>query len=268
MRKVLFIWALVVGAGLSAIISAQEKNSNLFNHLAIGASVGTPGIGLDLAIPMGNYVQMRVGIDAMPNIKYNTSLKINAPDKVTVYGQEITIPNKIDIQAKSNLFDGKLLFDFYPTKGIFHITVGAYFGSDKVMKVYNKENGSLMDVTIANKMIDVYNQTHPSDQVQKVGLELGDYLLTPDANGNVEANIQVKSFKPYTGIGIGRAVPKKSIGFMFELGCQFWGTPKVFTQGHELTSENLGGSDGGVVKNISKISVYPVLNFRLCGKLF
>jgi len=268
MRNLLFVGALLIGLGFSENIFAQEKNSVLFNHLSIGASAGTSGIGLDLAMPMSNYLQMRVGVDAMPNIKYNTSLKINAPDKVNVYGQEIAVPNKVDIQAKSNLFNGKLLLDFYPSKGIFHITVGTYFGSNKVMKVYNKENGSLMDVTTANKMIDVYNQTHPSDQIQKVGLELGDYLLTPDANGNVEANIQVKRFKPYAGLGVGRAVPKKNIGFMLELGCQFWGTPKIFTQGHELTSENVGGNDGGVVKNISKISIYPMLNFRLCGKLF
>lgn len=54
---------------------------------------------------------------------------------------------------------------------------------------------------------------------------------------------------------------------MMELGCQFWGTPKVYASDHQLTSENLGGDDNGAIKMMSKIQAYPVISFRLCGRI-
>ncbi|MCD8305959.1 MAG: hypothetical protein LUC49_04790 [Prevotella sp.] len=29
----------------------------------------------------------------------------------------------------------------------------------------------------------------------------------------------------------------------------------------------VGESDGGIIKTLSKIKVYPVMNFRLCGRI-
>lgn len=112
--------------------------------------------------------------------------------------------------------------------------------------------------------ITEYNRDHPDNMI---GYEMGDYLLTPDQNGNISAEIKTASFKPYLGIGVGRAVPKKRIGFMFEAGVMFWGSPKLYCNGDELTSEDLGSDDGGLMEALSKITVYPVLNFRLCGRI-
>lgn len=109
-----------------------------------------------------------------------------------------------------------------------------------------------------------YNNANPDNMI---GYELGDYLLTPDENGNVSAEIKTASFKPYIGLGFGRAVPKKRIGFMFEAGVQFWGSPKLYCNGDELTEEDFDGEDGGLMKTLSKITVYPVINFRLCGRI-
>ena len=106
--------------------------------------------------------------------------------------------------------------------------------------------------------------------VNEIGLKMGDYLLTPDAQGNVEATLRTKSFKPYVGIGFGRGVVKhKPIGFKFDLGVMFWGTPEVYDHnGVALAKQDWDGKDGGAFRIISKFKVYPVLNFRLCGKIF
>ena len=49
----------------------------------------------------------------------------------------------------------------------------------------------------------------------------------------------------------------------------FWGTPEVIDHnGVSLSNQDLNGKDGGVIKVISKIKVYPVLNIRICGKIF
>ena len=237
----------------------EEEDKNIFNHMSIGLNVGTPGIGIDVAMPICNYVQVRAGVSFVPNIKFDIDLDINAPD---IEGYEI--PDEIEVEAKVGFVNGKLLFDVYPfRRSSFFITAGAYFGSSKVIKAHNKEDGLLKD--LANYNNDVDNGVITGD---KVGVELGDYLLEPDDNGNLDACIKTASFKPYLGLGFGRAVPKtKRVGFMFELGCQFWGTPKVYCNDIRIHEGDIDG-DGGIMKTISKIKVYPVLNFRICGKIF
>ena len=224
---------VLMAAAFTAVstYAQEEEDKNIFNHLSVGVTAGTPGIGGDVAMPICNYVQVRAGFAMMPKFKFSTV----------------------------GFANGKLLFDIYPfKKSAFHITAGAYFGGGSIIKAYNKEDGLLKDVAD-------YNRRNPDDLI---GYELGDYLLTPDANGNVNAEIKTSGFRPYIGIGNGRAVPKKRIGFMFEVGVMFWGTPKIYCNGDELTNEDLGSDSGDVVEVLSKLKIYPVINFRLCGRIF
>lgn len=256
MKKNILLIAVMLGFATVGA-NAQSKDSNLFNHLAIGVTAGTTGIGFDAAMPIGNYVYVRAGVDFMPNIKINTDLDIDAPD-ISQYTTQYEIPEEIEVEGKIGFTNGKLLFDVYPFKGSsFHVTAGAYFGSSKIVKAYNRKAYVLQDLYN-------YNQAY---QLQKIGVELGDYFLEPDQDGNVEASIKTASFKPYLGLGFGRAVPKNCIGFMFDLGVQFWGSPKIYCFDQELTEEGAKGEDGGVIKTLSKITVYPVINFRLCGRI-
>ena len=72
--------------------------------------------------------------------------------------------------------------------------------------------------------INRLNATRPDGQ--KIGLDLGDYLLTPDERGNVDATLKVAAFRPYLGVGFGRAVPAKHrFAFNFvgsRLGSRVW----------------------------------------------
>jgi len=254
--------AVVVFAALSA--NAQKEDKNLFNHLSVGVQVGTTGIGIDAAMPMGNYVQMRVGVDFFPNITVDTDLDIDVPD-LSQYPQYGSIPSTIEVEGKAGFTNGKLLFDVYPFRGSsFHVTAGAYFGSSKIVKAYNKKEGALIGISEYNN--DVEEGLLPAG-FEKIGAELGDYLLEPDEKGNVNACIKTASFKPYIGLGFGRAVPKKRIGFMFDMGVQFWGTPKVYCFDRELSESDVDGDGGDIIKTLSKIKVYPVINFRLCGRI-
>lgn len=259
MKTKLFIATLVMSF-MTIGAHAQENFYGLFNHLSVGVSVGTTGIGIDAAMPINNYFQVRAGVDFVPNIKFDTDLDIDAPE-VDGY----TIPNNIDVEGKVGFTNGKILVDFYPFKrSSFHVTAGAYFGSSKVVKAYNKEYGLLLDLARYNN--DVEAGLLPG--MDKVGVELDDYLLEPDDNGNVNAYIKTASFKPYLGIGIGRAVPKKRIGLMFDAGVQFWGSPKVYCNDHKLTKEDVGGEGGDIMETLSKVKVYPVINLRICGRIF
>lgn len=254
--------ALVVSLGAKA-----QEDKNLFNHLSVGVNAGTPGIGLDVAMPIGNYVQVRAGFATFPTIKVKTDFDIDLPEEARnfLHANGYTDIDNVEVEAKVGFTNGKLLFDVYPfKKSSFHLTVGAYFGSSDIVKLYNRENALLKGVAEFNTLVD--RNQYPG--VDKVGVELGDYLLTPNDEGNVEAKIKTASFKPYVGIGFGRAVPKKRLGFMTEIGCQFWGSPKVYCFDHQLTEQDVDGEDGGIIKTLSKVKVYPTISFRLCGRIF
>ena len=61
------------------------------------------------------------------------------------------------------------------------------------------------------------------------------------------------------------------------MGVQFWGKPEIYAptynkatgtyQNEKLDPDNVGDDAGKVLKAISKVSVYPVLNFRLVGRI-
>lgn len=114
--------------------------------------------------------------------------------------------------------------------------------------------------------INRLNAIRPADQ-QK-GLDLGNYLLTLDSCGNVDAMLKVASFRPYLGVGFGRAVPAKPrFAFNFDMGVQFWGTPKVSLHDHQLTESDTDSDSGEVLKYLSKAMVYPQINFRIVGRI-
>jgi len=260
MRKTLFI-------AFAAMAFALESNAvglKLFNHLSVGANVGTTGVGADLAMPVTRFFDIEAGVSVMPRFKYNTDLHFNLPTSIiNQYLPEPINIDKVPIQGKLVMLNGKALVNFYPIPiSSFHITAGAYFGGEDVIEVYNTDE-QLMAVNRANEFMKTNNIPY------QLGLELGDYLLTPDAQGNVKATLKTKSFKPYVGIGFGRAVPGRRVGVKFDLGAMFWGTPEVIDHnGVSLSNQDLNGKDGGVIKVISKIKVYPVLNIRICGKIF
>ena len=136
------------------------------------------------------------------------------------------------------------------------------------MELYNTVDGQLADVNAFNKAIDENNEKFGTSY-ENIGIKLGDYLLTPDANGNVKATLNAKKFKPYVGLGFGRAIPNKRVNFKFDLGAMFWGTPDVVDHnGVSLSKQDWDGKDGGAFRIISKVKVYPVLNFRIAGRIF
>lgn len=262
MRKLIMIlfatWVLIQGA---------NAQLGVFNHMTVGANVGTTGIGADVAMPITRFFDIEAGFSIMPHFKYNTDVHTNVSlDDINALlppQQQINI-NDIPIQGKLKMVNGKIMINFMPfAVNSFHITVGAYFGGRDVIEVYNREDGQLRTISEVNQILTDFD-------VPEIGLKVGDYLLTPDANGNVKATLKTKSFKPYVGIGFGRGVVKtKPIGFKVDLGVMFWGSPEVIDQnGIILTKQDWEGKDGGTFKTISRIKVYPVLNFRLCGKIF
>ena len=249
MKKLLTFCGLVL---LSLSASAQVK-------LGVGAGVGTTGIALDASLMVGKYVGVRGGVDIMPQIKVKTDInlgtkaasanmaqltekanQINAAYKTMHPGAGDVIdmsnpifnnklPEKMDVEGKLKNTTGHLLVDLYPGGGSFHFTLGAYFGPDEIVSVYNKEDGFLSPITQWNEAV-----------------------RNPDP-----------SYASY-------------IAGQFDLGVQFWGKPEIVAPTYEngsyqkqkIEEGDIEGDGGAAIKTVSKIAVYPVLNFRLVGRIF
>lgn len=237
---------------------AQEKGNSLGKHWAVGLGVGTTGISVDLATTLNQHLQFRAGMEFFPEAaKYNTDMEMTAVGRPTV-----PFPEQIGVEGKLTMRNLSALIDLYPSKhSSFHFTVGAGFGREELIEGVNTDHFTELKV--------VHNYNMATSSQDQIGVEMGDYLLTPDADGKVYAAVRAQKVKPYAGIGFGRAVPKKNrLGFMFELGCYYLGEPKVFCNDHQLTKGDIGGDGEELLDIISKIPVYPVLKFRLCRRIF
>lgn len=259
MKKILFC---LVAAFFAMTSATAQVDARIFNHLSAALNVGTPGIGADVAVPCTRFLDFEAGFSIMPKITYNTDVHLSMGSIIDPISNTLVPLSNVPIQGKLNMVNGKFLVNFYPFPlNSLHLTVGAYFGKGEIVEVYNTVPGQLSTVT-------AYNNS-PAGVAKPIGLELGDYLLTPDANGNARATLNTNGFKPYFGLGYGRAVPHKRIGFKVDLGVMVWGTPEVVDHnGVSLSKQDLDNSDGGAFRVISKFKVYPVLNFRLCGRIF
>ena len=280
MKKLLLICATVLFGFGQAHAQLDEDDYGFFNHVSFSVSGGTTGIGFELAAPMTANFAVRAGYSFMPKIKYSQKLTLDKGDLAAFYVNGHYV-HEVDLEGKLNMGDFSLMFDWYPWKNSsFRITAGAYIGKSDVVTVTNKE--PFMNPEYAGKAGIDLSRTG-SNIMEK-------YMIVTDAAGNVDAKLKVNGFKPYIGIGFGRAVPRKSIGLQFDLGVQFWGKPELQTnlmyydgeQGDFVTryekiekgritrsNEDKDYKDlRDAVKTIEAISVYPVLTLRFVGRIF
>lgn len=278
MKKICIVVALLVAA-----FSMQAKDNNVLRHLSLSVGVGSTGITGDVGTMVTNSFGLRAGVDYTPEIKADTWLDLDAfSPQVEQLAEQYNVsisdlrnqfgfPEKIQVEGTYNSFTSHALVDIYPfsDKG-FRFTVGAYFGmgGKKLISAFNKEDGVLKGVADFNARRGAFANV-PAEYGQ-IAAKLGEYNVMPDDQGNADAYMQVKKVRPYVGLGFGRAVPKSSINCQFDLGVQFWGHPEVYdgVSGKQLTTEGTKGADGGLLKIISDVSVFPVLTLRLCGRIF
>ena len=279
MKKLLVIFAFL-GMSLTPA-SAQEEDQLIFNHLGIGVSVGTTALGINVSTVLTPYFGLRAGVNLWPILKLRSNLHLGSriqnwePGDIAKYAQELNevlsedeqvpmeMPEAMSMHIKPKLTAGHLLIDYYPFTG-FHL------GTGTVIDIHNRHEGSLMPVTAWNNAMENPDaqEVVERNNLQPIGLVLGDYFIAPDENGNIDARIRVSGFRPYLGLGFGRAVPRKRIGCQFDLGVQFWGSPKVMVNGEELKPDKVGEELDDVLSIVSRIKVFPVLSFRLVGRIF
>ena len=258
---------------VTAWLPMQAQDDNILRQFSLSAGVGTTGVTVDLGTMVTDFIGLRGGIDIMPKFKYSTKLSLSQINQ-TVNADMSLIPDNMrqaKVQGTLHNTTGHALVDIYPFAGRgFHLTVGAYFaGSEKIVMVECKENELMKKLANLNARRGPYAAI--PDSYGQAAVKLGDYNIMPDDEGNANAYIHVKKVRPYVGLGFGRAVPSRSrLGCLVDLGVQLSGKPRVYNgvNSEELTSEGAKGEDGGILKTISSVRVYPAVTVRLVGRIF
>lgn len=229
--------------GLSANAQDKVDEFGIFDHLSAGVTIGTTGIGIDVAAPVTEYLQVRAGYNFFGGFKHKEDVDYRAKGMAT---------KKTEVEGKLELSTAKLLIDVFPFRNsMFHFTTGFFIGTDEVVKAEN---------TIPVTAFD------PGE-----GLLIGDYIVGFDKDGIAKGSIKVNKFRPYVGVGFGRAVPRGRFGVSGDLGVMFWGKPKLYEKqtgkDMEVTKSDLGSDSDKYFDIMSKITVWPVLTIRLTGRI-
>ena len=257
MKKIL---VLVFAAAILAAPRAQAQDSMMFNHMALGATLGMDGFGLDLAMPLGNTVQLRAGygIDIYGSlIPVSTTLNLG-----TIEGHNF---NNIDASAKVwGSGTGHLFADFYPGKGGFHISAGLFVNNGKLVSATADLSKALSSADWARTSVNG---------------------ISTDLNGQLYVDVKHWNVMPYLGLGFGRAInPEKTFNFVFDMGLMVWGSPEVQSRKYTMASnyqeyetvavtpQTLGLNEGDqaakLLNLISEIPVCPYIRFGFYFKLF
>lgn len=260
---------------LSTLAQAEEqakpadRNVRPFSNFAVGINAGLAGFGASVATPLCNYLSVRGGFSTMPigiNYTYD-DLELDIPglpEQVSV-----PIPNlSVDLNAKLKMNMGHLIFDFAPFKrgdSAFFIAAGLYFTGGKLLTVSGQLDDAMMKALKAvqselDKLPDNKIQVDPSNLL----IEVGDTHLHLNEDGGVSADLKVFKVRPYVGLGFGRAIPKRRVGFRFELGCMFHGSPNIDSKNVEGESSKELDDANKFLKNFK---VYPQMNFHLTVRL-
>lgn len=177
-RVMLFLTVLSLATVTLSAEETVKPDRNIFNHLELGITAGSTGLGVDLSMPAGNFVRLRTGFTYMPHFTKNMHFGITVGDDNPALSPEenkaiqqnrferlstllkgltgYEVSNSICMQGQPQLNSFKLLADIYPfrTNKHWHVTAGFYAGPSRIAKAYNAQEDmpSLMGVAMYNSI--------------------------------------------------------------------------------------------------------------------
>ena len=257
MKKLMFVCSMMLLSVSTA--SAQYDNDierGVFNHLGANASVGLEGFSLGVATCITPYLELGAGVNFFPSAKIKGDVNVG---RINTGIPGYTIPAskvKLEGDMKRTTFDVKLNAYPFGDRAAFFVAAGLSMGGKEVAKVSGHSD------EIRNAI-----QTYPQLKNQ-IYAEIDKYNVKFDDNGDVNGDVRVNAVRPYLGLGYGRLVPNRRVGFRFELGVQIHGKIKVYQDDVEVPVGDHLDSDDDLSKIVKDLTVYPVLKFTLTGRIF
>lgn len=218
-----------------------EKVSNPYKKIAIGLSTGTKGYGLDGAMTINRFFNVRVGFNFSKSSYSNNSFQLPS----FLFSQDAELKNqKFQLDLDYLFSNIELLGEYKPFGSAFRIVGGlAFFPKNK-----------LTTKAIANETY-----------------YFNDVPLDPDEIGEVALTWGYKNkISPYFGLGFGRAVPKKRrFGVSFDIGTYYKGNPDIGIEATAALRENVR-NEPILEANLSKINAvkfFPVASLRFAYRI-
>ena len=179
MKKAFVTILLVCTAALTASAQQQDPQAPHKNvlqriglqHLDLGVTLGTTGVGIDVAAPVSSVVTLRTGFEAM--LRYDQRMHFDIQsfddqgqqlssniDRLTSTMYDLTgyrVDGTIDMVGKPTMWNFKLLVDVYPFRNKhWHLTAGFHWGPSKIAEAVNaiEDSPSLFAVGMYNHLYD------------------------------------------------------------------------------------------------------------------
>lgn len=240
---------------------AKHYSDQRFYEWTLSAGVSTMGLTLEALTPINSYLKLRGGIDLFFYNSKHYEVGIDDPqgDLVRLFGYK---PN-LAIKGKNHMIHAHTLVDFYPVPdGLFFLSGGFYFGQNKT--------------ALGGYLIDHHGDRATPTTVDGVPLPWPEYLDFQGNQiklneGNMKADVTLGSIiKPYLGIGIGRVVSNKKLGFSFELGMMYQGDYELKQDGSKVLfklEDSFEYNEKGE-KWLNRIKWWPKVSFQVRYRLF
>lgn len=166
------IGVLLLGMGYATSVCAQDTDSKAFRHLDLGVSMGSTGIGVEVASPVSSVVRVRAGIDAMLRTTHNMHFDVQSfdengqltdsrIDKMSELLRSFTgyeVDGNVTMKGKPKIWNFKLLVDVFPFKNNkhWHVTAGFHWGASTIATAENaiEDSPSLFSMGMYNHMYD------------------------------------------------------------------------------------------------------------------
>lgn len=156
--------------------SENCRQHNVFNHLDLGLTLGSTGIGIDLATPITDYLQLRTGVSYLSGLSvpfsfgltgYSGGVVTNSNfDRVSSFMRDLTgyeMDDDVRVSGKPKMFNYKLMVDVFPFRGNrhWHFTAGFYVGPEKIANAVNvmEEMPTLLTMNIYNRLYNYFTET-------------------------------------------------------------------------------------------------------------
>ena len=195
-------------------VSQYWKEHDIFQHLDLSVTLGTTGIGIDVASPVTEWAQLRLGYEFMPRFTkiMRFDMTINGKparsydedgnrqetnfDKLKEFLYDFTgldVEDHADMLGKPTINNFKFLVDVFPFKDNkhWHFTAGFYWGPSQFAEAVNTTETmvSLVAAGIYNSMYEKAVNNEPLIDFSKFTDMSNVYVMLPQ-----EAVEKLKSF--------------------------------------------------------------------------
>ncbi|WP_410878042.1 hypothetical protein [Myroides sp. DW712] len=235
--------------------TVAQDETPAFKSITVATGLSTLGFNLEVATPVATHFLLKAGFNTY---SYNTqSHRFNLDDPYgalqEAFGQRVAY----DMKAKIRNVHANLVVDYYPfIGGILYLSGGIYIG-----KTTLSTRGTIVNRDGSPAQLQPpYFWPELDFNGQKLDI----------TNGRLDTELTLgNTLKPYIGLGLGRAVPKRRLGIKVEMGLLYAGEYSLKQNGVNLgpvekRAHNFEEAD----TYIRWFKYYPMAKFQLQYRLF